>query len=86
MASGSGEPNAAVAEDGKSKEDKPQASVYCLQYKSSYKVICCTANSGRSPVPGHPIKNPVALPGVQLLKVLSSHLNWGARLDSFDPL
>jgi hypothetical protein len=26
MASGSGEPNAAVAEDGKSKEDKPQAS------------------------------------------------------------
>jgi hypothetical protein len=28
MASGSGEPNAAVAEDGKSKEDKPQASVH----------------------------------------------------------
>jgi hypothetical protein len=27
MASGSGEPKAAVAEDGKSKEDKPQASV-----------------------------------------------------------
>jgi hypothetical protein len=33
MASGSGEPNAAVAEDGKSKEDKPQASVYIPTYR-----------------------------------------------------